>query len=290
MSRFIPTYDLESLSQQKNIEYTECFLLTQRVNSETSFAEPFRSSYYGVGICLNGEAKLNANLESYQVMQNNVVAMAPQVIKQWLHMSDNFETLTIFFTKEFITKNNFINIDSFDFFENVAQHCFSCNDEQTSSILSSLKFIKEKYEAPHFFKNQILKNLINVLLYEILNAYKQQNFISNPLQTRSQLLASEFKKQVIINFSNERSVKYYASVLSITPKHLTETIKEVTGKTAGEIIDEAVILEAKILLQTPNRTIAQIADTLNFSDQSIFGKYFKNITGFSPMSYRKGLL
>lgn len=58
-------------------------------------------------------------------------------------------------------------------------------------------------------------------------------------------------------------------------------------KTVGEWIDELVILEAKALLNSLSMNIQEIADRLNFANQSFFGKYFKHYTGMSPKEYRK---
>lgn len=250
---------------------------------------PYRTNYYGVGICLQGKAELKANLESYTIEPNCIVAMSPHIIKQWHYMSSDFETLTIFFTKDFITSNNNLNLEQFQFFESVAKHCFQISSTQAENITVSLNLLQQKYGTPHIFHDEILKNLINILLYEIASIYDQQSFANKAVQTRSQLLASDFKKLVNIHFTIERSVKFYAEKLFVTPKHLTETVKEVTGKTAGEWVDETVILEAKILLQNPSLTIAEISNTLHFADQSTFGRFFKNITGLSPVAYKKAL-
>lgn len=81
-------------------------------------------------------------------------------------------------------------------------------------------------------------------------------------------------------------VAFYASKLSLTPKYLSKVIRQNSGKTAGEWIEEYVILEAKALLKSTNKTIQQITDELNFSTQSFFGKYFKRRVGLSPKEYR----
>ena len=60
-----------------------------------------------------------------------------------------------------------------------------------------------------------------------------------------------------------------------------------TGKSANKWIDESLIVEAKILLKTPDITVQRVADLLNFSDQSTFGKFFKKHVGLSPMEFRK---
>jgi AraC-like DNA-binding protein len=76
--------------------------------------------------------------------------------------------------------------------------------------------------------------------------------------------------------------------LFISAKHLTETIKELTGKTAGAWIDRTLALEAEMLLQHPDYSVQQVSLLLNFPDQSSFGKFFKKETGQSPTEYRKG--
>ncbi|HEX8461012.1 MAG TPA: helix-turn-helix transcriptional regulator, partial [Segetibacter sp.] len=88
------------------------------------------------------------------------------------------------------------------------------------------------------------------------------------------------------HFEEERSVGYFAELLHVTPKHLSETIKEVTGKTAGKLIDQAVITQAKVLLRNPAMNIGEVATALHFSDQSFFGKFFKKHVGLSPIKYR----
>ena len=266
------------------------FMLNQKVETpKASIDIPYRSNYYGVGICVQGKAELKANLETYTVVPDCVVTMSPHIIKQWVFMSDDFETLTIFFTKDFITTNNDLSLDKFQFFESVAKHSFQLSPAQSEIIQTSLNFIQQKYGTPHTYRNEILKDLINILMYEIASVYDQQSVLLNTIQTRSQLLAYDFKKFVNIYFSTERSVKFYAEKLFISPKHLTEILKEVTGKTAGEWINETVILEAKVLLQNPALPIAQISDILHFADQSVFGKFFKNITGLSPVAYKQSL-
>jgi AraC-like DNA-binding protein len=98
-----------------------------------------------------------------------------------------------------------------------------------------------------------------------------------------------FRNLLTKEFWRHRSVSFYANSLNVTPKYLSEVIKRQTGKTTGEWIDKAIMLEAKVLLQKQELSIAQISDRLNFGDQSIFGKFFKTHEGISPFEYRKRL-
>ena len=88
-------------------------------------------------------------------------------------------------------------------------------------------------------------------------------------------------------YKEERSLGFYAGKLCITPKYLSLISKDVSGRSAGEWIDQYVVLEAKTLLKSTRMSIQEIADVLNFANQSFFGKYFKHHTGISPKEYRK---
>ena len=72
----------------------------------------------------------------------------------------------------------------------------------------------------------------------------------------------------------------------MNPKYLSTVIKEISGKSAFEWINNYVILEAKSMLKSTGKTIQQISDELNFANQSFFGKYFKQHVGIPPSEYR----
>lgn len=95
-----------------------------------------------------------------------------------------------------------------------------------------------------------------------------------------ELIFETFIKLVQENYKRERLLGFYADKLCITPKHLSKVIKETSGKSANNWIDDYTMLEAKALLKSTNLTVQQICDELNFDCQSFFGKYFKRHTGF----------
>ena len=105
--------------------------------------------------------------------------------------------------------------------------------------------------------------------------------------TRQEKLALRFLKLLNENFKQERTVQFYADILCLTPGYLSKVLKTVSKKTAGQLIDEAVIMESKLLLKNQTLSISEVADELQFSDQSFFGKYFKKHTGHSPSKFRK---
>jgi AraC family transcriptional regulator, transcriptional activator of pobA len=89
------------------------------------------------------------------------------------------------------------------------------------------------------------------------------------------------------NYKQKRGMDFYTDKMCLTPKYLSKVIKEKSGKSVNEWIDDYVILGAKALLKSTNMTIQQISDELNFPSQSFFGKYFKRHADVSPKEYRK---
>ncbi len=287
LSNEIPTYQLNVFTNNQ-AEKLDVFFIDRNLEIAPARIDvPYRSNFSAVGICLKGEAELKANLENYIIKPGSLVVKPAYVIQQWTRRSVDFESLTICFTKEFVADNTGLNLDKFKFFESVAKHVFPVSAEDFKNFKDALKNLQEKYYAPHAFRNEILQNLISVLLYETASVYERLHISSNQTQTRSDQIASEFKKLLNENFTAERTLKFYAEKLLITPKHLTETIKKATGKTAGEWIAEKVTLEAKVLMQNPSLNVEQISNVLNFPDQSTFGKFFKNQTGLAPSAYKK---
>jgi len=78
-----------------------------------------------------------------------------------------------------------------------------------------------------------------------------------------------------------------ASELNISPQHLNAILKKTKGKSASELINEQVILEAKRYLLHTDKTVSEIALELSFADPSHFVKHFRKSTGQTPQAFRK---
>lgn len=152
------------------------------------------------------------------------------------------------------------------------------------------------------FAKSISRSLLTAMLYQLMilsiqsnqpaEAYREwadtdigNSDYSRP-RSRRILYTHEFVRLVRKYFRHEHTVRFYANKLCISPKYLSLVVKETCGRTAAEIIDEYLLLEAKNLLRFSGKNIQQIAFELNFANQSSFGKYFKNLTGLSPSEFQ----
>ncbi|GAB3638370.1 helix-turn-helix domain-containing protein [Hymenobacter arcticus] len=287
MSAAIPVYQLNTLTVPAGPPAAFFFLGPNSAHTQLPIDLPYRSDYYKIGICLHGSARLKVNLETYDIGPRSLMLLSPYVIKQWPFMSADMEALSVFFTKEFVAASGSLNLNAFAFFERDARHVVELPPAPAAAIADLLRAIEQKYDAPHAYRAEILRSLIHILLHEIAPVYSAQHGLPTTIQTRSQQLATEFKKLVNSHYATERSLAFYADKLCITPKHLAETVREATGKRAVAWLAEAVLLEASVLLQNPALPIAQIADTLHFADQSTFGRFFRKSTGVAPAAYRQ---
>lgn len=289
MQSSIPVYQLNNFTATEEKPAEVFFLGPNSAAPHLPIDLPYRSDYYKIGIVLRGSARLQVDLETYDLGPNSLMVLSPYVIKQWAFMSADCDALSIFFTKDFITANGGPNLDAFAFFERDARHVFTLPPADAERLTALLQAIEQKYDEPHVYREEILRSLIHILLHETAPIYSAQHVASKVVQTRSQLIAAGFKQLVNTHYATERSLAFYADKLCITPKHLAETVKETTGKRAVAWLAEAVVLEAHILLQNPALTIGQIAEMLHFADQSTFGRFFRNNKGVSPASYRQRL-
>ena len=109
---------------------------------------------------------------------------------------------------------------------------------------------------------------------------------STTKEVRKEELAKQFLYLVSTHFKRQRNVQFYADEMFISRKHLTKIIVEVFNKSPKQIIAEAIILEAKVLLKNPNYSVSDVVTDLNFVDTSVFSKFFKNYTGISPTTFK----
>lgn len=140
------------------------------------------------------------------------------------------------------------------------------------------------------FSTNVARSLCAALFYELLQVnYMRINRQAEEMSgtRRRSTYVHDFMRLVHLNYHQHRTLAFYAEKLFISPKYLTVLVKEATGRSAIEWIDEFVIIEAKNLLRFSGKNIQQVAYALNFPNQSSFGKYFKRLTGISPMAYQK---
>lgn len=251
---------------------------------------PFRSDHFSVFVITNGTFRIKLNLIEYNVGANDVLIIAPHAIRQFMDSGVDFSLAGIIFNADFLSQTGIHTkyIDPFDFVAQGNPHLqLSGND--ASALVDIIRIILQKNADRNLshFGFEIVQHYFTAFMYELAGMHRKYGADSRVKLTRKEELAMRFLRLLPQHFREERSLQFYADLLYVTPRHLTQTIKELTGKTAGQFIDDMVIVEAKVLLSNHDASVAQVAESLFFSDQFFFSKFFKNHTGIAPTEYRK---
>ena len=144
-------------------------------------------------------------------------------------------------------------------------------------------------EEPHVYSQQTRRFHFAGMFCEMMTLLKQiipEHELSDKNRTRSTIIARDFIQMVNADNGSHRSVSYYADRLFYSAKYLSSTIKQVTGKTPIQIINEHAVKEIKHKLKYTDMSIKEIADYFDFPNPSFFGKYVKIHLGMTPLQCR----
>ena len=130
---------------------------------------------------------------------------------------------------------------------------------------------------------QLIKSLASFLYEFHANSLPSQKPFS-----RSEELAGQFLSLVDLHCHEHHNIKWYADALHLTPVYISNVVKQVTGRTAGDNLTDCLVLKAKSLLLTSTLSVQQISDRLGFQNQSHFGTFFHRAVGMSPKAFRMG--
>lgn len=250
----------------------------------------YRPLYFSILIIKRGGLAVRHNLSQYRVEKSSLLFILPNAVYEFSQVADDFECAGIIFNQEFLRQSG-IHMNSSDILEAFSegfQPYYSINETEIETLFQLIMHLQATLAAKEGipFNLQIKKHSFLTLFYETVSIYRQYNAAFKVKLNRPQELSINFLRLLANHFREERSVQFYADLLFVTRKHVTETLKDTVGSTAGELIDRAVIMEAKILLRNPLYNIAQVAQELHFSDQFYFAKFFKKHTGQTPSQFR----
>lgn len=175
----------------------------------------------------------------------------------------------------------------FPFFDLETQHIISITNGENELIQQAFKDIIAEYQRFSHERDFLLRNYLHILLLRIRDIYRPHHKNTGHTSGRSAHIAHHFKVMIEKNFKKIRKVDHYAGLLNITPKHLTEAVKETFSKTPRQMIADILLLEAKIQLGSTMKTVSEIAHLLNFDDQSHFSHFIRQRTGFTPLQLRR---
>ncbi len=285
-SKHLPIYSLQNFSDPNTISgqfKVEAF----DANRHFAVSYPHRHDFFEVLYLHKGSGFHVIDNNKYEIKPPCVFFMSPGQAHK-LELSNDIEGYIYIFTADFylINQSNQNRLLEFPFFFTIQQNnpplLLSCTTDKNFIENLLVKAVQEVSKEESSI--ELLRSLLDTTLVYASSLYKVEEGMLE--RGKGHLLVKRFFQLVEENYQNNISVNEYASMLAITPNHLTQTVKQLTGKTSNEIVADKQVIEIKRLLIHTNMGVSEIANYLNFSDQSYFTKFFKRITGLTPLHYR----
>jgi len=248
---------------------------------------PHRHDFFEVLFIHKGSGMHIIDDNEYEIKPPCMFFMSPGQAHK-LELSNDIDGFIFLFTADFylLRQANQNRLLEFPFFFTIQKNNppLQLKSEEDVCFFETLFKKGVNFLAKHSNVDDFLRSLLDVMLVYAFTLYPPEHL--NIQRTKGHILVKRFYQLAEDNYQKNLPVNEYASMLAITAGHLTQVIKEVTGKTSNEILQAKQILEIKRLLIHTQLGVTEIARELNFPDQSYFTKFFKRATGFTPKDFR----
>lgn len=285
----IPTYTICRLAADEAVQKE---LIAERfphyLDTHRHLHFPHRHSFYHLVFFTKGAGKQSIDFVSFPVQPGQIYFMVPGQVHGW-DFDGEMDGYIINFSDTFFHTllQNTQYIDQFYFFNGqAAESVIQLPVERQVEVTALFEKILEEVQQ----NNDHMMDMIRTLLLQIfilVNRIQVTTIRQKQVPQHNYLLLRNFQQLIEKNYTQLKLPKEYAALLYITPNHLNALCKDVLDKSAGEIIRDRILLEAKRLLTNADMSIMDIAYQLNFADNSYFSKFFKKYAGATPEDFRK---
>lgn len=287
MHKKIPTYSICNLLGADRC-ITEFVVMKIRhfmeIHSDLYF--PHRHDFYQIVLFTNGGGKHAIDFRHYDIEPWQVYYMSPGQIHTW-----DFDATTdgyivnfheAFFASVYQNPHFLREFPLFNTLSVPSVNTFHAGEGL--EIAGLFAQMLAEFESNQDYKTDLLRSLLTAMLIK-LSRLLPNTFKEGASRHNIQLMR-QFESLIEQHFHEKRLPKSYAEMLFISPNHLNALTQSLAGMSAGDLIRERVLLEAKRLLVNSDLLIGQIADRLNFEDNAYFTRFFKKSTGVTPEMFR----
>lgn len=286
MKSVIPTYGIETLKSYKNKG-----ILVSRfgyyLSQHEHLLRPHRHDFYHLVFFTAGAGRQQLDFNSFEIKPGLIYFMIPGQVHHWRFDAEpegyiiNFSSS---YFSAFLLHADYLSRFAF-FHADASRQVMELPEEMQQKASAIL----EEILAAGGPETPVDDDLVKVLL---LRLFMEISLGLPAAQDRERLgynhtLIGNFKELIEQNYKQLKLPKQYAALLYITPNHLNAVCNDFLGTSAGALIRQRVLLEAKRLLVVPDLRISEIANELEFADQSYFIKFFKKYEGQTPDKFRK---
>lgn len=286
ISEYVERYGFAAATQNADF-YALRYEEIQELSS--IYINSFRNSFFEISLDLSEGCSYSVDNFKCASGKNRITIVSPfrlqSIYSSETQSTEALKGYSLFFSAEFLEFNteNRNLINWLPFIGHTVSPVLQLNDDTVQEFINLFDRILFHHKHPNSESKNIIKHYVSILLLLLKNHSTNENIKS--LSRESQIFA-EFKQLLEGNFLAFTSVKQFAEKMHLSSKHFSETIKQISGKTPIQYIHEKKIDYAKSLLTQTNMSIKNIADELQFENESYFYTFFKRVSGATPAQFR----
>ncbi|HEY4110716.1 AraC family transcriptional regulator [Puia sp.] len=250
---------------------------------EPAFLIPHRKDYYLFVLVRRGSSRHWVDSIPYTLKADTFYFTVPQQV----HLKEEMrpmEGIALRFTEEFLQLEENRGLRESPLLQNPAGgHELQLSAADLQFVEDVLCTMLAEFRGSESWKNQMLTAQLRVLVIYLSRLYAVQFGVGANGDGR---LFREFQTLVERHYREDHEVAAYAVRLHISAGHLNDRVKEQSGKTAIHHIHARILVEAKRQLLYTEQTVKEMADELGFVDPAYFNRWFKRLSGETPVQYR----
>ena len=248
---------------------------------------PFTINDHRFGMIINGEAHINFNLQDRHVTAGTLVYLGPGTIINPIRLSDDLCIFGIGLFTDFPMPFAQGQMPS-AFNGQVRDFQLPVGEADISTARHILDTIWHIVHTEDYHRPTVTA-LVAALMHHYDHLFRLQTDIQAVSRSREQTIFDRFISLVNQYCCEHHQIGYYAERMCLTERYLTTVIRQTSGTTAKDWIDRALITRIKIELRHTDKPAAQIAEEMHFANPSFFSKYFRRLTGMTPLKYKDQL-
>lgn len=239
-------------------------------------------------LCRKGRATMNVNFKDWPLYEGAVITLFPNDVVS-LIASPDFETEILSYNPSLLREAS-LQLEQTVYSSLREDRCRHDSPVVTNIILHMFALLKDYFQQHEF---QCVSQLVLLQLKAFFigfHEYLQRNPQYRPNEVKSFRVRELFNHFMMLlerDYKISRNVNYYAQLMNISSKYLTNIVRQLTGHTPKTIINQYAILQIKLQLRRSCQSIKEIAWDYHFSDVSFFCRYIKNNTGLTPQQIKE---
>ena len=245
-----------------------------------------RHNFFFILAVKQGSGLHEIDFEQYEIFNNTIFCLRPGQVHH-LKLNSEAEGFLMRFNTNFYQPFDKVILQSF----RKATHKNLCplENERFERLFSILSNILREYSKKEGGYLNIIKASLDIFFIELVRQSKRPADEMDNITSYKQERLEEFLDLLQTNIAQHKQVSHYTQLMNLSAYQLNDITKTTIGKTASEVINDQIILEAKRSLLALDLQVKVISEQLGYEDVSYFIRFFKKHTGYSPEAYRKNL-